>query len=89
VLEVVTRYEVRSGQDVKVEDAKLIGVQRVSFEPGPETTRISLELEVEPKSRMAPVQKLLLRRSLAESLRRTLHRFSVEFAAERQLTPDR
>jgi hypothetical protein len=33
---------------------------------------------------MAPLSKLLLRRRLGDSLRRTLARFSVELAAEKQ-----
>jgi hypothetical protein len=33
---------------------------------------------------MAPLAKLLLRRRLGDSLRRTLSRFSVELAAEKQ-----
>ncbi len=84
VLEIVTRYEVRSGQELRVEDERIAGVERVTFEPGEDSTRITLALEVEPKARLAPLRRMLLRRSLEDSLRRTLARFSVELAAERQ-----
>lgn len=89
VMEIVTRYEVRSGQELKIEDAKLIGTQKVAFEPGDEETKITLTLEVEPKERLAPARRWWLRRTLAESLQRTLRRFSVELAAERQFGHER
>jgi hypothetical protein len=85
VVERVTRYEVRVGQHVELEDATLQGVQRVLFEPGPDGTKITLELEVEPKRRLAPARAYLLRRRLGDSLQRTLVRFSYELAAERDL----
>ena len=72
------------GQILTVEDADLRGTERVAFEPGPNETRITLTLEVEPKDRIAPLRKFLLRRRLGESLKRTLTRFSHELAAERQ-----
>jgi hypothetical protein len=56
----------------------------VIFEPGLEETKITLEVSLEPKERLAPWDRLLLRRRLGDSLRRTLTRFSVELAAERQ-----
>ena len=84
VSETVTRYEARAGQVLDVEDARLHGVRRVVFEPGPGETRITLELDVELKVSTAPLRRLFLRRELRESLRRTLTRFSYELAAERQ-----
>jgi hypothetical protein len=83
-LEKVLRYEPRLGQTLQVEDAKFRGTRRVIFEPGLEETRITLEVALEPKDRMAPLARLLLRRRLGDSLRRTLNRFSVELAAEKQ-----
>ena len=83
-LEKVVRYEPRLGQTLEIEDAKFTGTKRVIFEPGLEETKITLEVALEPKDRMAPLAKLLLRRRLADSLRRTLVRFSVELAAEKQ-----
>jgi hypothetical protein len=84
VSETVTRYEARAGQALDIEDARLRGVQRVIFEPGPGETRITLELDVEPKERLAPLRRALLRRELGDALRRSLTRFSHELAAERQ-----
>jgi hypothetical protein len=84
VSETVTRYEARVGQLIDIEEARLHGVKRVIFEPGPEETRITLELDVEPKERLAPLRRAWLRRELGESLRRSLVRFSHELAAERQ-----
>jgi hypothetical protein len=83
VSERVTRYEVRVGQHLELEDATLHGVERVTFEPGPDGTRITLELEVEPKQRVRPLPAYLLRRRLTASLQRTLVRFSYELQAER------
>jgi Polyketide cyclase / dehydrase and lipid transport len=84
VSERVTRYEIRVGQELDVEDEKLQGTLRVRFEPGHEQTRITLEYELEPKERMPPLGRYLLRRRLGDSARRTLTRFSYELAAERQ-----
>lgn len=83
-LEKVVRYEPRLGQTLEIEDAKFTGTRRVIFDPGLEETRITLEVSLQPKERMAPWDRLLLRRRLGDSLRRTLSRFSVELAAERQ-----
>jgi hypothetical protein len=83
-LEKVVRYEPRLGQTLEIEDAKFTGTRRVIFDPGLEETRITLQVSLQPKERMAPWDRLLLRRRLGDSLRRTLSRFSVELAAERQ-----
>ena len=83
-LEKVVRYEPRLGQTLEIEDAKFTGTRRVIFEPGLEETKITLEVSLEAKDRLAPWDRLLLRRRLGDSLRRTLARFAVELAAERQ-----
>ena len=44
VVERVTRYEPRLGQTLDWEDALFMGVRRVTFEPGMEETRITLEV---------------------------------------------
>src|SRR3954451_23466041 len=80
----VTRYEPRLGQTRETETEKFAGVRRVIFEPGLEETRVTLELTLEAKYALPPMERLLLRRRLAESVRRTVTRFSVELAAERQ-----
>jgi hypothetical protein len=87
VQEVVVAYESRTGQTLEVEDGKLTGRQIVAFEPGLERTGITLTLEYEIKERnpFTPVVDLLfVRRAVADSLRRTLQRFSVERASEIQ-----
>ena len=87
VHEVVVAYESRTGQTLEVEDDKLTGRQIVAFEPGLEETGSTLSLEYQLKERapLTPVVDLLfVRRSITESLRRTLQRFSVERAAEIQ-----
>ena len=63
--------------------SQVIGEQRVRFESDGVRTRITLELEVEPKEKLAPARRWWLRRKLRESLRRTLTRFSYELAADR------
>ena len=83
-LERVVRYEPRLGQTLEIEDATFTGTRRVIFEPGLEETKITLEVSLQAKERLAPWDRLLLRRRLGDSLRRTLSRFSVELAAERQ-----
>jgi hypothetical protein len=82
--EKATRYEPRLGQTLEFENEKFTGVHKVIFEPGLEETRITLEVTQQPKYRLPAIERLLLRRRLGESLRRTLRRFSVELAAERQ-----
>jgi Polyketide cyclase / dehydrase and lipid transport len=89
VIERVTRYEPRLGQTLEIEESGFTGVRRVTFEPGLEQTRITLEVELEPKERLAPARRWLLRRRLGDSLRRTLTRFSYELAAERQFGRER
>jgi hypothetical protein len=81
--ETVTRYEAGRGQTLRVEDARVAGEQRVRFESDGVHTRITLELEAEPKERLKPARRWWLRRKLGESQRRTLTRFSYELAAER------
>jgi hypothetical protein len=82
--EKVTRYEPRLGQTLETENEKFTGVRKVIFEPGLEETRITLEVTLQPKYSLPPIERLLLRRRLGDSLQRTLRRFSVELAAERQ-----
>jgi hypothetical protein len=89
VVERVTRYEARVGQTLTYEDAVFTGVRRVTFEPGLEETRITLEVEPMPKLRIPPARMWWFRRKLGESLQRTLMRFSYELAAERQFGRER
>lgn len=80
----VTGYEPRLGQTLEIENEKFTGVHQVIFDPGLEETRITLEVTLEPKYALPPLERLMLRRRTTESLQRTLRRFSVELAAERQ-----
>lgn len=87
VSERVLSYEMRLGQTLAVEDRRMEGTQRVSFEPQPDSVKITLSLEYRLKDRnlTTPVVDLLfVRRALGDSLRRTLRRFASELAAERQ-----
>ena len=87
VEEHVVAYESRTGQTVEVEDATLSGRRRVAFKPGPEEVEVTLSLEYEIKDRnvLTPVvERLFVRRSTTDSLRRTLTRFATERKAEIQ-----
>ena len=81
VVEEVTAYESRVGQTLAVEDEKLRGTQRVAFEPGADEVEVTLELEYELKGAnvLTPItDALFIRRSLRESLARSLTRFARE-----------
>ena len=87
VSERVVAYEMRMGQTLAVEDGRLEGTQRVTFEPQPDSVNITLTLEYRLKERnpLTPVIDLLfIRRAQTDALRRTLRRFASELAAERQ-----
>jgi Polyketide cyclase / dehydrase and lipid transport len=87
VSETVLAYEMRTGQSLAVEDARLEGTQTVTFEPQPDSVKITLVLEYRLKDRnlITPLVDLLfIRRAMTDSLRRTLRRFNSELAAERQ-----
>jgi hypothetical protein len=82
VLEQVTDYEQRTGQTLQVEDERLRGTQTVAFTPSDDNTRVTLTLEYQLKSQKTPLTPLIdwlfIRRSINDSLRRTLHRFARE-----------
>ncbi|MDA0169896.1 SRPBCC family protein [Solirubrobacter taibaiensis] len=83
VSERVIKYEAGSGLTLMVEDARTTAVQRVRFESDNVRTRITVEVEAEPKEKMAPGPRWWWRRKHGESLQRTLQRFSYELAADR------
>jgi hypothetical protein len=88
VVERVTAYEARIGQTLEVEDEKLRGTQRVTFEPGPEGVEVALELEYELKHAnafTALTDALFIRRALGESLKRSLLRFARERRGDMEL----
>jgi hypothetical protein len=89
VVERVARYTAGDGQDVEVEDQRLTGTQSVRFAPtAEERVRVSLELRWQLKNRYPGsglVDAIFVRRSMRESLARTLRRFAIELAADREL----
>jgi hypothetical protein len=88
VLEQVTAYEPRSGQTLAVEDSRIHGTQRVAFTPGPDSVRVTLELEYELKERNALtplIDALFIRRAMTASVRRTLQRFARERRGDLEL----
>jgi hypothetical protein len=84
VLEEVVWFSPREGQDARVEDPQLIGVQRVRFLPG----AVTLELEYRLKERSRLVDLLVVRRRVREAMARTLRRMAIELRAEAQLRRD-
>jgi len=85
VQERVQAYEARTGQTLEVEDERLRGVQTVAFEAVGDQVRVTLTLEYELKDArpLSPlVDRVFIRRSLGDSLRRTLTRFTYERRAE-------
>jgi hypothetical protein len=91
VLERVARHRAGDGQDAEIEDSKLTGTQSVRFAGvGEELVRVSLELTYELKAARSGFQlvaSLFVRRALGDSLDRTLRRFAIELAADRELLP--
>jgi hypothetical protein len=85
VVERVVEHELRAGQEVAVEDARLRGRRRVAFAPEPDGVTVSLSLEYELKQRRplsSVVDLLAVRRREAAALRRTLERFARERVAD-------
>lgn len=81
VSERVVSHIPREGQVSRVEDESLLATQRVAFTAeGAEHTRVTLSLEFETKDRSAlgPVRAFFVKRSLSDSLNRTLWRFANE-----------
>jgi len=90
VVEQVLEYEPQVMQLAQVEDPAMTGTQRVSFTGYDDGCEIRLELSYELK-RDAGVAAVLadlffVRRALGDALRRTLRRFAVELAADRDMT---
>ncbi len=88
VRETVTRYEVRVGQTLSVEDEQIRGTQVVSFTPVEDDVEVALSLEYTLKERRvfsALTDLFFIRRQFGDSLRRTLMRFGRELQADREL----
>jgi uncharacterized membrane protein len=87
VEERVTAYAAREGQTLAVEDNKIRGTQRITFTPTADGVIVELALGYELKeahAAMAIVDLLFIRRQQRESLQRTLRRFRIELASERE-----
>ena len=85
VVERVTRYSVREGQESEIEDPKITGIQRVRFGVGV----IELELDYQLKDSAWLMDLLFVRRAQRDSLWRTLRRFSIELRTDRELRASR
>lgn len=93
VSENVTSFVQREGQASDVEDPRISGHQRVTFEPagspgedpGVQLT-LQLEYRLHDSGPLAAVTDVLfIRRAQSDALRRTLVRFARELEAEREL----
>jgi hypothetical protein len=89
VLERVARYAAGDGQDVEVEDERVTGTQSVRFAAdGEDRVAVSLELRYRLKRTYpgsAIVDLVFIRRAMRDSQARTLRRFAIELASEREL----
>jgi hypothetical protein len=83
VLEKILRYTAGSGYSATVEDSRMSGVITVTFETDNVRTRITVELDVEPKEKLAPGPRWWLRRKLREEWLLSLRRLGYELAADR------
>lgn len=84
VSEKVMRLTAGDGMTLIVEDERVTATQAVRFETDGVRTRITVEVEAQPKEKMPPGQRWWWRRKRGESLARTLQRFSYELAADRR-----
>jgi hypothetical protein len=89
VVERVEAHEPAASQRVRVEDAQLRGTQAVAFAALERGCEMTLELSYElkrPGFGGVLTDLFFVRHALRESLRRTLERFAIELAADRELT---
>ena len=88
VVEHVTDFEPGLTHLVRVEDPQLRGTQAVAFEALPGGCAMTLELAYElkrPGFGGVLTDLFFVRHALRESLRRTLERFAIELASDRDL----
>jgi uncharacterized membrane protein len=88
VVERVAAHEPGASQSAAVEDAELRGTQTVRFGAPGESCHVTLELDYALKRdgvAGALADLIYVRRKLRASLQRTLARFAIELAAEREL----
>jgi polyketide cyclase/dehydrase/lipid transport protein len=87
VVEQVEAHEPGAWQRVRVEDAQLRGTQAVVFEAREDGCEMTLELAYElkrPGFGGVLTDVFFVRHALRESLRRTLERFAIELASDRE-----
>jgi hypothetical protein len=92
VVERVVAHEPGVGQELEVEDAKILGRQRLTFTEGEDAVRIHLSFSYRIKKRnpFTPLFDLLfVRRVFATNVHNTLRRFAVELEAERELRAEK
>lgn len=83
VAETVEAFEARSGQTVSYEDAQLRGTQTTTFAvAGGHQVRVTVVLDWKLKEGNALTDWLLVRRTVGESLRRTLVKYRIERLAD-------
>jgi hypothetical protein len=83
ISEKVRAYAAGDGQTLAFEDERVHGVQRIRFETDNVRTRITVTVDMETKTYLAPARKWWLRRQFRGALQRSLARFAYELAAER------
>lgn len=84
VIERVVAHEPRRGQTVEVEDESVRGQQWVSFTPVADGVEVELVLDyrISRRNPLTPlIDRLFVRRLMADSLERTLKRFGAELAS--------
>lgn len=90
VVEQVLEYEPGVTQLLSVEDPQMTGTQRVQFDAvdGGCVIRLALQYELKRDAGIGAVlaDLFFVRRALGDALRRTLRRFAVELAADREMT---
>jgi len=83
VVETVDAFEARAGQTVHVEDAQLRGTQTITFmAAGDDGVRVTVGVRWELKEGNLVYDWLLVRRTVGESLRRTLVKYRIERLAD-------
>lgn len=88
VLEDVVRHEPRVGHEVRVEDERMRGTQRVGFSPDADGVQMTIELTYELKGDRPfgrVFDALFVRRPMRDSLTRTLARFRREAVTDHEL----
>src|SRR4051794_34778910 len=84
----VTEYEPRTGQTSEVDDPRMMGTQRVAFEPkeGGVSVTLTLDYTLKQGGPIKPVMDFLfIRRAQSDALRRTVGRFARELRTDAEI----